>query len=100
MQTKLLQKLEKTMRLLNSQVDDYDVKLEFHVPDFKSLASGADEDMSPHIIATYSGVRGNVGEKKISLSSTAMHSTPEDICRHVKELIVDLKHDTDDIVMG
>ncbi len=100
MQTKLLQKLEKTMRLLNSQLDDYEVKLEFHVPDFKSLASGEEEDMNPHIIATYSGLRGNTGEKRISLGSTAMHSTPEEICRHVKELICELKHDTDDIVMG
>ena len=100
MQTKLLQKLEKTMRLLNSSLDEVDVQLEYRVPNFKDLVTNDSSDLSPYILATYSGERGNIKEKKISLGATALHSSPEDLALHVKQLIGEFKHDVDDIVMG
>lgn len=84
------------VRSINASMIDLDVDVEYCIPELDQGGTTG----KPYILLTYAEDAYNKRTRKISLGTTAQHSTPDDFTKHVLLAIEEFKDEIDDVQMG
>ena len=94
------ERMEEIIGLVNKTMIDVDVDVDYCIPEVETTSRACDISGNPHILLTYAEDTYTTYTKKVSLSKTALQSTPEDLTKHVILAIEEFKDEMDDIQMG
>jgi len=94
------EKLKKVEALVNSTMIDPDIDVEYCIPELGATSEACGVSGKPHILLTYAEDEYSTRTRKVSLGTTALQSTPEDLAKHITLAIEEFKDEMDDIKMG
>ncbi|PHR56556.1 MAG: hypothetical protein COA44_08080 [Arcobacter sp.] len=94
------EKMEKIVELVNKAIIDIDVDVDFCIPNVVATTDKCDLSGEAYILLTYPEDEYTTRTKKVSLSITALQSTPSDLTKHVVLAIEEFKDEMDDIQFG
>jgi len=94
------EKLKKVEALVNSTMIDPDIDIEYCIPELGVTSDACGVSEKPHILLTYVEDEYTTRTRKVSLGTTALQSTPEDLSKHITLAIEEFKDEMDDIKMG
>lgn len=93
-------RMEEIMGLVNNAMIDVDVDVDYCIPEVAATSDNCDISGEAHILLSYDEDEYTTRTKKVSLSKTALQSTPEDLTKHVILAIEEFKDEMDDIQFG
>ncbi len=96
----LKERMKEIIGLVNKTMIDLEVNVDYCIPEVATTSEACDISGNPHILLTYPKDEYTTHTKKVSLSKTALQSTPEDLTKHVILAIEEFKDEMDDIQMG
>jgi len=93
-------RMKEIMQLVDHKIIDLDIDVDYCIPELGAVSEQCDISGSPHILLTYAEDEYSTRTRKVSLGTTALQSTQEDLTEHVVLAIEEFKDEIDDVRMG
>ncbi len=100
MDAAMKEKLEKVVTLVNKDMVDPDIDIDFCIPGVETTVKDCSESETPYILLTYVIGDYNKHTRKIHLDKTLLRETPEEINNRVTFSIEEFKGEIDSVEMG
>jgi len=100
MDTAIKEKLEKVVTLVNKDMVDPDIDIDFCIPGVETTVEDCSESETPYILVTYVIGDYNKHTRKIHLDKTLLRENPEEIFNRVTFSIEEFKGEIDSVEMG
>lgn len=94
------EKLEKVVALVNKDMVDPDIDIDYCISGVDTSAAGCNESETPYILLTYQLSEFNKHTRKIHLDKTLMKETAEEIFNRVTASLEEFKAEIDSVEMG
>ncbi|HHD77979.1 MAG TPA: hypothetical protein ENK77_02555 [Epsilonproteobacteria bacterium] len=98
MQTELKEKLEKVVELVNNDMVDPDIDIEYCIPEVATTTDSCDVTGDPYIIVKYN--QDKYVERKIRLSKKHLEKEPQDLANLVTFFIEQFIEEVDSLNYG
>jgi len=95
MQKEVKEKLEKVVELVNNDMVDPDIEIEYCIPEVETTSDTCDVSGEPYILIKYAMSEYNVKTRKIRLGRTALLNDAEKISNMTTASIVEFKAEID-----
>ena len=100
MDTVMKDKLEKIVALVNKDMVDPDIDIDFCIPGVETTVADCDESETPYVLLTYAISDYNKHTRKIHLDKTLLRETPEEVFNRITFSIEEFKGEIDSVEMG
>ncbi len=94
------EKLEKVIALVNKDMVDPDIDIDYCIPGVETTAKDCNESETPYILLTYVISEHNKHTRKVHLDNTLLRNTAEEIFNRVTFSIEEFKAEIDSVEMG
>lgn len=94
------EKMTAIVKLIDNAIIDPDIDVDYCIPSVLGTTDSCDLSRQAYVLLTYNIDEYTTRTKKVSLSLTALQSTPEDLTKHVILAIEAFKDEMDDIQFG
>lgn len=100
MEKNLKEKLEKVVELVNNNMVDPDIEIQYCIPEVATTSDKCDISGEPYIIVKYITEEQDVHERKIKLRKNYLEKTPEDLANLVTFYIEQFMEEIDSVEYG
>jgi hypothetical protein len=98
MEAALKEKLKKVVELVNNDMVDPDIDIEYCIPEVETTADSCDTSGDPYLLVSYA--EDKYVKRKIRLSKSNLQKSAEDIANLVTFYIEQFKEEIDSVNMG
>ncbi len=100
MEKELKEKLQKVVELVNNDMVDPDIDIDYCIPEVATTSDKCDASGEPYIIVKYVTEEHDVHERKIKLRRKYLEKTPEDLANLVTFYIEQFMEEIDSVEYG